>query len=105
MLTSILRGPGAGASALIGHEAVAFVSGVVAGAVTARLAPSRPLSHATALALTIVSATVLAALIARPPAHGPFPGWYSYALALFSGVGAFFGGALVSTLTQEREGS
>lgn len=102
MLASVIRGQTAGSSVMIGHEIVAFVSGVIAGAITARIAPSRRLSHATALALTIVSATALAAVIARPPAHGAFPSWYPFALALFSGVGAFTGGALVSTFAQER---
>jgi len=101
LLVSILRGQTTGSSVMIAHEAVAFIAGIVAGAITARMAPSRRLSHATALALTIISATVLATALAKPPVHALFPGWYPYALALFSGVGAFGGGALVSGWVQE----
>ena len=90
MLASVIRGQTAGNSVMIGHEIVAFVSGVIAGAITARMAPSRRLSHATALALTIVSATALATVIARPPAHGPFPSWYPFALALVQRRGRIY---------------
>ncbi len=85
-----------GSSAIIGGEIVVFAAGIIAGAITARLAPYRPLSHATALGLAIASATTLAAAISKPPAHQPFPNWYPYAAALLSGVGAFVGGALAS---------
>jgi hypothetical protein len=101
MLFSLLHGQ-TGGSAVIGGEAVVIVSGIIAGALTARLAPSRPLSHSTALALAIVSATAIATAIARPTHHQVFPNWYPYALALLGGVGAFAGGALVSSRTQQE---
>ncbi len=85
-----------GISAILGGETVVFVSGIIAGAVTARIAPARRLSHATALAFAIVSAAVVAAALTRPPAQQPFPNWYPYAVALLAGAGAFAGGALVS---------
>jgi hypothetical protein len=87
--------PGSGA-AVVGGEFTVFLSGIAAGAITARIAPARGLSHATALGLAIVSATTLAAAIARPPHHDPYPLWYPYALGIFAGVGAFVGGALVA---------
>lgn len=100
MLASVLRGQMYG-SALIGGEIVVLVSGAIAGAVTARLAPSRPLSHATALALAIVSATSVATAITAHPQHALYPSWYPYAAALLGGVGAFSGGALVSSRARE----
>lgn len=103
VLGSVLRLQIGGSSAMIGGEIVVLVSGIAAGAMTARLAPSRRLAHATALALTIVSATSLATAIAKPSAHQLYPAWYAYALALFSGVGAFTGGVLVSAKTEETD--
>jgi hypothetical protein len=103
VLGSVLRVQIGGSSAMIGGEVVVLVSGIAAGAMTARLAPSRRLAHATALALTIVSATSLATAIAKPPAHQLYPGWYSYVLALFSGVGAFTGGVLASAKAEEAD--
>ena len=102
MLSAVLRGQMHG-SALYGGEIIVLVSGVIAGAVTARLAPSRPLSHATALALAIVSATSVATAISRPPAHALFPAWYPYVAAVLGGVGAFVGGALASSGAQESD--
>jgi hypothetical protein len=103
VLGGVLRPRTGGSSAMIGGEIVAFVSGLGAGGITARLAASRPLAHATALALTIVSATSLATAIAKPPAHQLYPGWYPYVLAVFSALGAFTGGVLVSARLQEPE--
>lgn len=104
MLAAVLHGQIHG-SAIYGGEIIVLVSGVIAGGVTARLAPSRPLSHATALALAIVSATSVATAISRPVAHSVFPGWYPYAAAVLGGVGAFVGGALVSGRAHERDES
>lgn len=103
ILGSAMRVRIGGSSAMIGGEVVVLLSGLAAGAMTARLAPSRRLAHATALALTIVSAASLASAIAKPPAHHLYPGWYSYALALFGGVGAFVGGVLVSSKSDETD--
>ena len=103
VLASALRSRVGGANAIIGGELVALVSGLAAGAITARIARSRALAHATALALTIVSATWLATAIAKPPAHHLYPSWYPYVLAVFSGLGAFIGGVLVAAQTRESE--
>jgi hypothetical protein len=104
ILLNVLRGrqQNLGLSAMVGHETVALFAGIVAGAITARMAPSRGLSHASALSLTIISATVLATAISKP-VHPTYPTWYPYALALLSGVGAFFGGALAS-VRRSQEG-
>ncbi len=101
MLSAAMHGR-MGPQAIIGGEIVALAAGIVAGAVTARLAPSRPLSHATALGFAIASATALAAAISKPPPHQPFPSWYPYAAALLGGVGAFVGGALASSARPAR---
>lgn len=93
------------APSLYGGEIIVLVSGVIAGAVTARLAPSRPLSHATALALAIVSATSVATAISRTPSHMIYPLWYPYVAAVLGGVGAFVGGALASSRAQESDQS
>jgi hypothetical protein len=96
--------PAGSGAAIIGGEIVVFISGIIAGAITARVAPSRPLSHASALALAIVSATAVATALLKPPVHHVYPVWYSYALGVFSGIGAFTGGVLVQAVTQERQG-
>jgi hypothetical protein len=95
VLLNVLRARQQNLSAMVGHETVALFAGIVAGAITARMAPSRGLSHASALSLTIISATVLATALSRP-VHHSYPAWYPYALAVLSGIGAFTGGALAS---------
>lgn len=81
---------------IIGGEFVTFISGLVAGAVTARVATARPLLHACVLAVVIVGVTVFAAAFSkRPPVPG-IPTWYPYAAALLAGAGTFIGGALSS---------
>ncbi len=79
---------------VIAGEFVTFVSGVIAGAITARIAASRPLLHAGVLGVVIIGITVLAAAFSkRPPVPG-IPPWYPYAAALLAGAGTFVGGAL-----------
>lgn len=82
---------------MIASECVVLMSGVIAGGVTARFAPSRPLAHAGALALAIISATSIATALVHPHTPQIYPGWYPYALGLFGGLGAFAGGAIVSS--------
>ncbi|HET9097134.1 MAG TPA: hypothetical protein VFN37_10760 [Candidatus Baltobacteraceae bacterium] len=80
---------------IIGGEFVTFISGLVAGAVTARVAAARPLLHASVLAVVIIAVTVFAAAFKRAPTPG-VPAWYPYAAALLAGAGTFVGGALSS---------
>lgn len=89
-----------GSAIVIGGEFVVFISGIIAGAVTARLAPARPLSHAGALGLAIVCVSVLSAAVSKPVPHQVFPSWYPYAAALLGGAGAFVGGALAARSTR-----
>jgi hypothetical protein len=95
MLGGAMRGQ-RGSALIIGGEFVLFVSAILAGAITARMAPFRPLSHAGALGLSIFSVSVLAAAFTRPVPHQVYPSWYPYAAALLGGVGAFVGGALAA---------
>lgn len=94
-LAAALRGHG-GATLIVGGEVVTFVAGVMAGAITARMAPTRPLTHATVLGLTVITVTSIVAAISQPPAGTTFPHWYPYAAALLGGAGAFVGGALAN---------
>ena len=80
----------------IGGEFVAFVSGVIAGAVTARVAASRPLLHAIVLGVVVVSITCMGAAFAKRPVLQGIPVWYPYAIALLAGAGIFIGGALAA---------
>ncbi|HEV3154955.1 MAG TPA: hypothetical protein VGZ02_14195 [Candidatus Baltobacteraceae bacterium] len=84
-----------GSSLLISGELTTFVAAAAGGAVAARVAQSRPLAHAGALGLSIFSVTVLVSALVQHRAPSPYPGWYPYANAILSGVGAFVGGALV----------
>lgn len=81
---------------VIGGEFVTFISGVVAGAVTARVAAARPLLHASVLAVVIVCVTIFAAAFSKRPLTPGVPSWYPYAAALLAGAGTFIGGALSS---------
>lgn len=94
MTASVLRAR-SGAALLISGEIVTFIAAALAGAVTARIARSRPLAHAGALGLAMFSVTVVVTAVAPHRAASPYPGWYPYAIALLSGVGAFLGGAFV----------
>lgn len=85
-----------GGPLIVGGEFVTFVAGVLAGAITARMAPARPLTHATVLGLTVVTVTSIVAAISKPPPGAVFPHWYPYAAALLGGAGAFIGGALTN---------
>lgn len=81
---------------LIGGEFVTFMSGVVAGAVAAKVAVQRPLLHAIVLGVVVICVTMLATAFAKRPAIAGIPTWYPYAAALLAGAGAFVGGALVT---------
>jgi hypothetical protein len=81
---------------IIGGECVTFISGLVAGAVTARVAAARPLLHASVLAVVIVGVTIFAAAFSRRVPTPGIPPWYPYAAALLAGAGTFIGGALPS---------
>lgn len=81
---------------IIGGEFVTFMSGVVAGMVTARIAVARPLLHASVLGVVVIGVTVFAAAFSKRPLLAGIPPWYPYAAALLAGAGAFVGGAIVS---------
>lgn len=96
MLAGAVHGRQGGSTLIIGGEFVLFVSAIFAGAITARMAPFRPLSHAGALGLSIFSVSVLASAFTRPVPHQIYPDWYPYAAAVLGGFGAFVGGALIA---------
>lgn len=79
-----------------GGEIVTFVSGLIAGAVTARVASRRPLLHASVLAIAIICVTTFAAAFSKRPPTPGIPTWYPYAAALLAGAGTFIGGAFFS---------
>lgn len=79
---------------VIGGEFVTFISGVIAGAITARVAAARPMLHAAVLGAVIICVTVLAAAFSKRPPVAGIPPWYPYAAALLAGAGTFVGGAL-----------
>lgn len=81
---------------VIGGEFVTFISGVIAGAITARIAGTRPLLHAGVLGVVIICVTFFAAAFAKRPVLPGIPPWYPYAAALLAGAGSFVGGALSS---------
>jgi putative membrane protein (TIGR04086 family) len=81
-------------SLIVGGTVVTFISGVISGGITARMAPTRPLAHATVLGLTIFSVlTIVTAISKRPPATD-YPVWYPFASAFLAGAGAIFGGSV-----------
>ncbi len=87
---------------IVGGEFVTFVSGVIAGVITARIAVVRPVLHAAVLGVVVICVTMLAAAFSkRPPVPG-IPPWYPYAAALLAGAGAFVGGAMA---TREKRAS
>lgn len=81
---------------VIAGEFVTFVSGVIAGLITARIANSRPLLHAAVLGIVIICITMFAAAFSKRPPLPGIPPWYPYAAALLAGAGTFVGGALVT---------
>lgn len=81
---------------VIGGEFVTFISGVIAGAITARIAVSRPLLHAIVLGVVIICITTFAAAFSKRPPLPGIPPWYPYAAALLAGAGTFVGGALAT---------
>lgn len=81
---------------VVGGTVVTFISGVIAGGITARMAPTRPLAHATVLGLTIFSVLVIVSAISKKPPATLYPPWYPYASAFLAGFGAIFGGGVVS---------
>lgn len=81
---------------ITGGAIVTFISGVLAGGITARMAPSRPLAHATVLGLTIFSVLTIVTAISKPPPASLYPGWYPYLAALLAGAGAVLGGGVSS---------
>lgn len=87
---------------IIGGEFVTFVSGVVAGAVTAKVAVQRPLLHAIVLGAVVICVTILVTAFSKRGLLPGIPAWYPYAAALLAGTGAFVGGALA---TREKPAS
>lgn len=81
---------------IVGSEFMSFVSGVAAGALTARIAVERPLMHAVVLGVVVISVTVVGAAFSKRPAIAGIPPWYPYAAALLAGAGTFVGGALAT---------
>jgi hypothetical protein len=83
-------------SMIVGGTVVTFISGVISGGITARMAPGRPLAHATVLGLTIFTVLVIVTAISKRPPVALYPAWYPYASAFLAGAGAIFGGAVAS---------
>jgi hypothetical protein len=81
---------------IIGGEFVTFISGVIAGLVTARVAAARPMLHAGVLGVVVVGVTVFAAAFSKRAPVAGVPSWYPYAAALLAGAGCFIGGAFES---------
>jgi hypothetical protein len=81
-------------SLIVGGTVVTFISGVIAGGITARMAPTRPLAHATVLGLTIFSVLSIVTAISKHPPSTLYPAWYPFASAFLAGIGAIFGGAV-----------
>jgi hypothetical protein len=94
LLSSLLHGNHR--SMIVGGTLVTFISGVIAGGITARMAPTRPLAHATVLGLTIFTVLVIVTAISKRPPTSLYPGWYPYASAFLAGAGAIFGGSVAS---------
>jgi peptidoglycan/LPS O-acetylase OafA/YrhL len=81
---------------IVGGTVVTFICGVLSGGITARMAPKRPLAHATVLGLTIFSVLTIVTAISKRPPGAMYPVWYPYASAFLAGAGAIFGGGVVS---------
>lgn len=90
---------------LVGGTVVTFICGVLAGGITARMAPMKPLAHATVLGLTIFTVLTIVTAISKRPAVALYPAWYPYASAFLAGAGAIFGGAVVSSSDEESSRS
>lgn len=88
-------------SMIVGGAIVTLISGVIAGGITARMAPTRPLAHATVLGLTVFSVLTIVTLLSKPPAVSLYPAWYPYLAALLAALGAVLGG-VVSSGGEER---
>jgi hypothetical protein len=81
---------------IVGGTVVTFICGVLSGGITARMAPARPLAHATVLGLTIFTVLTIVTAISKRPPGALYPAWYPYASAFLAGAGAIFGGAVSS---------
>jgi putative membrane protein (TIGR04086 family) len=81
---------------IVGGTVVTFLCGVISGGITARMAPSRPLAHATVLGLTIFSVLTIVTAISKRPPNTMYPPWYPFAAAFLAGAGAIFGGSVAS---------
>jgi hypothetical protein len=93
---------GAIRSLIAGGMVVTFICGVLAGGITARMAPSRPLAHATVLGLTVFSVLTITTSLSKPPAGSLYPHWYPYAAAFLSGIGAVVGGFVSGASDEPR---
>lgn len=81
---------------MLAGEVVTFAAGIIAGAITARVAVARPLLHAAVLGVVIVCVTAFIAAFSKRPLTPGVPGWFPYAAALLTGAGAFVGGAIAT---------
>lgn len=79
---------------IVGGTVVTFICGVISGGITARMAPARPLAHATVLGLTIFTVLTIVTAISKRPPNTLYPAWYPYASAFLAGAGAIFGGGV-----------
>jgi hypothetical protein len=82
---------------IVGGTVVTFICGVISGGITARMAPTRPLAHATVLGLTIFTVLTIVTAISKRPPGAMYPVWYPYASAFLAGAGAIFGGGVASS--------
>jgi len=91
------------ASLVITAELLTFLSAAAGGAVAARMAPERPLAHAGALGLAVLTVTIAVSVLVPQRAQSPFPAWFPFASAVFGGAGAFLGGGLVTLSRTQRD--
>ena len=72
---------------------------IVAGFITAKLAPSQPMKHALALGMIGLALSTAAAIIVIPMDLSP--AWYPIALAVLAVPSAWAGGALAGTSARQ----
>jgi peptidoglycan/LPS O-acetylase OafA/YrhL len=75
------------------NAVLAFVSSIAGGALTARVAPSRPIYHAAGLGVALLSIGVFALIFPSP--QSLVPNWYEPLVAVLGAIGAVVGGMLV----------
>lgn len=80
-----------GHPSVVAAECAVLLGAVIAGVVTARAAPERPVSHAMALAVAIFAIGIAGAITTRDAT----PPWYRATIAIITAVG-IIAGALIA---------